>query len=133
RIIRATTTAFAEDPLRVYRVARFAATLQFQVEENTIKQMKKLKSELATLPKERVFQEFKKALASDKPSIFFDVLKKANVLDVYFKDIDNLIGKIQPAKYHPEGDSYCHTMLTLDSCAKLTKDLSIRFSCLVHD
>ena len=133
RIIRATTTAFAEDPLRVYRVARFAATLQFQVEENTIEQMKKLKSELATLPKERVFQEFKKALASDKPSIFFDVLKKANVLDVHFKEIYNLIGKIQPIKYHPEGDSYNHTMIVLDNSTKLTKDLTIRFSCLLHD
>ena len=133
KIIRATTNAFIEDPLRVYRVARFASTLEFNVEQNTIEMMKKLKEELKSLSQERVFIEFKKALQSNKPSIFFEVLKKANVLDVHFKEIYDLIGKSQPIEYHPEGDSYNHTMIVVDNSTKLTNDLSIRFSSLVHD
>jgi len=133
RRIRLTSNAFKEDPLRVYRVARFAATLNFGVEENTIKQMKMLRNELETLSKERIFQEFKKALEGDKPSMFFETLRKAEVLDVHFKEIYNLIGQIQPEKYHPEGDSYKHTMIVVDSSCGLTNNLEIRFSCLVHD
>lgn len=131
--LRNTTEAFSEDPLRVYRTARFAATLEFTVEEQTLKAMEKLKPELNTLSKERVFIEFKKALASNKPSIFFEVLKKANVLDVHFKEIYNLIGQIQPEKYHPEGDSYNHTMIVVDKSVNYTNNLAIRYSCLVHD
>lgn len=139
KIIRATTKHFKEDPLRVYRVARFAAKLNFAVEEETINMMKELKDELNTLSKERVFTEFSKALQTAKPSVFFDVLKKADVLDIHFKEIKNLIGAIQPIKYHPEGDSYNHSMLVLDMASELTKDfkedrkLEIRFSALVHD
>lgn len=132
-IIRATSESFKEDPLRVYRVARFAATTGFKVHENTLKMMNNLKDELNTLSKERVFVEFRKALASSKPSIFFEVLREANVLDVHFKEIYDLIGSIQPEKYHPEGDSYNHTMIVVDNSAKLTEDLKIRFSALVHD
>lgn len=132
-IIRKTTDAFTEDPLRVYRIARFAATLQFEVEENTLIAMKQLKQELDTLSKERVYEEFKKALDSNKPSSFFEVLRKAEVLEVHFKEIQDLIGKTQPVKYHPEGDSYNHTMIVVNSSTKLTKDLAVRFSCLVHD
>lgn len=133
KTIKMTTNAFSEDPLRVYRVARFAATLGFTVEEKTIREMSKLKQELKYLSVERVFNEFKKALAGDKPSIFFEVLKKANVLDIHFKEIHDLIGKIQPEKYHPEGDSYKHTMMVVDYSTKLTQKLEIRYSCLVHD
>lgn len=133
RIIRKTTDAFSEDPLRVYRVARFAATLGFSVEQGTLKMMENLKEELNSLSKERVFVEFKKALASQKPSIFFEVLKKANILNVHFEEIANLIGQIQPEKYHPEGDSYKHTLIVVDHSSEVTKDLAIRFSCLVHD
>ncbi len=139
KIIRATTTHFKEDPLRVYRVARFSASLGFTVEENTLKMMKELKNELDTLSKERVFEELKKALLTQTPSIFFDVLKKADVLDIHFKEINDLIGAEQPIKYHPEGDAYNHTMLTLDKVAQLTtnfeenRKLEIRFSALVHD
>lgn len=133
KVIRKTTDAFKEDPLRVYRVARFASTLEFMVEESTIEAMECLREELLTLSKERVFNEFQKALASKKPSRFFEVLKKANVLDVHFKEIYNLIGKTQPIKYHPEGDSYNHTMIVVDNSSKLTTDLKIKFSCLVHD
>ena len=139
KIIRATTCHFKEDPLRVYRVSRFAAKLGFNVEPHTIKQMNELKEELSTLSKERVFEEFKKALEAEKPSVFFDVLRRADVLDVHFKEINDLIGVEQPAKYHPEGDAYNHTMLVLDMAADMTKDfetnrkLEIRFSALVHD
>lgn len=133
RIIKATSSKFKEDPLRVYRVARFAALLNFKVEVRTVKYMQELKEELSTLSKERVFMELKKALEADKPSIFFEVLKQADVLDIHFKEIYDLIGAIQPARYHPEGDSYNHTMLALDNSAKLTKDVKIRFATLVHD
>lgn len=133
RIIRKTTEAFSEDPLRVYRVARFAATLNFEVEAKTIEEMKSLKPELESLSVERVFIEFKKALASSHPSVFFNVLRKAEVLEVHFKEIFDLIGKIQPEKYHPEGDSYNHTMIVVDNSTKLTNKLEIRYSCLVHD
>ncbi|MFR8104087.1 MAG: HD domain-containing protein [Clostridia bacterium] len=131
--IRATTNAFKEDPLRVYRVARFASQLKFAVENNTIAMMKSLKEELYFLSPERVFTEFKKALLSEKPSIFFEVLRKAEVLDVHFKEIQDLIGKVQPEKYHPEGDSYVHTLQVLDNSVILTNKVSIRFSALVHD
>lgn len=132
-IIRATSKAFIEDPLRVYRVARFAAMFEFKVEENTIKMMESLKAELTTLSAERVFTELKKALATNKPSIFFEILRKANVLDVHFKEIYDLIGSIQLKEHHPEGDSYNHTMIVLDNSAILTNDIMIRFCALVHD
>ena len=133
KIIRATSLSFKDDPLRVYRVARFASQLEFNVDVETIKLMKSMKSELSTLSKERVFEELKKALATDKPSIFFEVLRKADVLDAHFKEINDLIGVLQPEKYHPEGDAYNHTMLVLDYVSQNAKDLSIRFSALVHD
>ena len=139
KTIRATTQHFKEDPLRVYRVARFAAQLGFEVEKETIKQMNKLKTELDSLSKERVYTELNKALNTDKPSIFFEALRKADVLDIHFKEIKDLIGAEQPLKYHPEGDAYNHTMLVLDMTAELTKHLEenrrleIRFSALVHD
>ena len=133
KIIRATTIAFKEDPLRVYRVARFASLINFEVEEQTINMMKDLKEELQTLSPERVFDEFRKALSTNKPSIFFQTLRNAEVLDVHFKEIYDLIGQTQPEKYHPEGDSFNHTMIVVDKSAKLTDNLSIRFSALVHD
>ncbi len=133
KIIRATTHAFVEDPLRVYRVARFASCLKFNVEENTLNLMNKLKEELGTLPKERVFEELKKALSSNKPSIFFETLKSANVLDVHFKEINDLIGAIQPVQFHPEGDAYCHTMQVVDKASVQTKRLEVRYAALVHD
>lgn len=133
KIIKMTSKAFSEDPLRVYRVARFAAVLEFRVDETTLCEMNKIKEELKTLSCDRVFMEFKKALGSKKPSIFFEVLRKSQVLDVHFKEIYDLIGKDQPKQYHPEGDSYNHTMIVLDNSCRLTDKLEIRYSCLVHD
>lgn len=132
-IIRATTEAFAEDPLRVYRVARFAAKFEFEVEDGTLKLMEKLRQELVELSRERVFTELEKALQTNKPSIFFQVLREANVLDVHFKEIWDLIGALQPVEYHPEGDAYNHTMIVLDKMAELTDDVVLRFCGLVHD
>ena len=131
--IRKVSDAFKEDPLRVYRVARIAAQTEFEVEKETLKQMESLKEELITLSKERIFIELRKALETKKPSIFFNVLRKANVLDVHFKEIYDLIGSLQPEKYHPEGDSYNHTMIVVDKSTELTNDTAIRFACLVHD
>lgn len=133
KIIKATSDSFKEDPLRVYRAARFACKLEFQIEEKTLKMMEELKPELSSLSAERVFDEMRKALNCDKPSIFFEMLKKANVLDVHFTEIYKLIGALQPEKYHPEGDAYNHTMLALDMSATLTKNEKIRFAVLVHD
>ena len=133
RIIRKTGDAFKEDPLRVYRVARFASILDFKVDKETLKDMENLKQELKFLSKERVYEEFKKALKSDRPSIFFEILKDVNVLDVHFKEMYDLIGKTQPEEYHPEGDSYCHTMIAVDNSTKITDKLEYRFSVLVHD
>ena len=139
KIIRAVSSHFVEDPLRVYRVARFASQFDFKVKENTMQMMKLLKNELSSLAVERVYHELSKALITDKPSIFFDVLKEANVLDIHFKEIYDLIGAEQPIKYHPEGDSYNHTMIVLNKVADRTKSLDngrkleLRFSALVHD
>ena len=132
-IIRATSEAFKEDPLRVYRAARFASKLEFEIEENTLKLMESLKQELPELSAERVFDELRKAINCAKPSIFFEMLKKANVLDVHFIEIYKLIGALQPEQYHPEGDAFNHTMLALDMCATLTTNELVRFAVLVHD
>lgn len=133
KIIRAVSKSFKEDPLRVYRVARFASKLGFRIDNRTIKYMKCLKSELIYLSPERVFDELKKALKTSKPSTFFEVLRKSEVLDVHFIEIFRLIGALQPKKYHPEGDAYAHTMLALDMASSLTQNEIIRFCALVHD
>lgn len=133
KIIRATSKSFKEDPLRVYRVARMAANLNFEIELNTLKMMTELKQELTTLSKERVFSELKKALDSRHPEIFFETLKYTKILEIHFKEISDLIGAKQPKQYHPEGDAYNHTMLALKNSVKLTENTVIRFCTLVHD
>lgn len=145
-VIRATSDAFMEDPLRVYRTARFASQLSeinitkmeqgeknFLVEPHTLELMNKCKEELDALSSERVFAELEKVLKTRKPSMFFDVLRAANVLDVHFKEVYDLIGVEQPLKYHPEGDVYNHTMDVIDRITENTNDPCIVFSGLVHD
>lgn len=127
--IKATSKKFTEDPLRVYRVARFGAQLKFDVEINTIKLMEKLVPELNTISKERVFEELKKALKTEKPSIFFETLKKANALQIHFKEINDLIG----VKSNLELDAYNHTMEIIDKVSKQTEKLEIRYAALVHE
>lgn len=140
KVIRATTKAFSEDPLRVYRAARIAAELEFSVEEDTIKLMKKLEQKLYTLSGERVINELRKALNAECPSIFFEILKQANVLNVHFYELQNLIGSLQPTDKHPEGDAFNHTMQVLDFTANEIRILNIQqnkyeilFGALVHD
>lgn len=131
--IRMTSTAYQEDPLRVYRTARFAAKFGFEIEEKTIKTMESMRRELEHLSAERVLAEFRKALLTDSPRIFFDCLRKANILGVHFQEVEKLIGVEQPALYHPEGDAYEHTMQVLNKVAKATPVELIRFCALVHD
>ena len=123
-VIRMTTEAYKEDPLRVYRTARFAAKFGFDVDEATLKMMESMKGELSNLSAERVCAEFRKALLTDSPSKFFDTLKKANILDVHFPEIANLVGVLQPVEYHPEGDAYTHTMQVLDEVSRRTQNTS---------
>ena len=132
-VIKATSSNFKDDPLRAYRAARFASKFNFDVDENTIKMISELKSDLKYLSPERVFEEFRKAINSDYPVNFFEVLKKANILEVHFEELYKLIGAIQPIEHHPEGDAYNHTMLAFKMACSITKDEKIRFSALVHD
>lgn len=133
KLIRATSSAFSEDPLRVYRGAQFATRFDFTIENSTKELMRSMKSELTTLSAERVFEELKKALSAEKPSIFFHILRALDVLGAHFQEIQDLIGVIQPIEYHPEGDVYNHVMIVLDKVAEMTDDIAIRFSGLVHD
>ncbi|WAH36042.1 HD domain-containing protein [Alicyclobacillus dauci] len=132
-IIRAVSRAFAEDPLRVYRAARFAAQFGFRIERQTIGFMRALHDELRTLSVERVFEELRKALQTERPSLFFRALLQASVLDVHFPEVAKLVGVEQPVKWHPEGDAFEHTMQVLDVAAMLTDRDEVRFSALVHD
>ncbi len=133
KVIRATSDAFVEDPLRTYRVARFASQFGFKVDNYTIELMKKTRDELDFLSPERVFVELDKALKAQKPSLFFDTLKKADVLDIHFKEVFDLIGVIQPEEYHPEGDAYNHTMNVIDKMSIKTHVPYMIFAGLVHD
>lgn len=133
RTIRHVSEAFKEDPLRCYRVARFAAKYNFEVDKETKALMATLKEELATISEDRVFVEVRKVLETDNPSVFFYVLKETDLLDVHFKELKDLVGQSQPEEYHPEGDAFDHSMIVLDKVAKETSDPSIRFCALVHD
>ena len=133
KLIRATSSAFTEDPLRAYRAARFASKFNFCIEEGTLKLMSSLKSSLKYLSAERVFDEFRKAINTKYPDIFFNVLRDSGILEIHFEEIYKLIGASQPIEHHPEGDSYNHTMLALKMASKITSDEKIRFSALVHD
>lgn len=133
-IIRATSEAFREDPLRVYRAARFAARFGFRVEPGTLAMMRDMKEELPALTPERVGLEvIKAALETENPSIFFRVLAEADVLDVHFPELSALIGVPQPPEHHPEGDAFEHSMQVLDAMARMTKDPVLRWVAVVHD
>jgi tRNA nucleotidyltransferase (CCA-adding enzyme) len=135
KIINATTEAFKEDPLRVYRAARFAAQLGFDVHPNTLEMMKDetLQEEMKSLSVERVYLELEKALESDHPEKFFEVLKNGQCLQVHFKEVYDLIGVEQHPEHHPEGDAYNHTMQVLSEMCKLTDQVERRFTALCHD
>ena len=124
KVLRHVTDAFAEDPLRVLRVARFASTLGFSVDEDTLAMMHDLRGELSSLPPERIFKELRKALNSDTPSLFFRVLKKAKVLDCLFPEIAALE---VPDKH--DGTALEHTFRVMDT----GNDEITNFCLLVHD
>jgi len=138
RVLRHISPAFSEDPLRVLRVARFAARfahLGFTVapETMTLMQQLALNGELAHLTPERVWAEMAKALDSKNPQVFFEVLRQCQALAVLLPEIDNLFGVPNPAKWHPEIDSGIHTLMVVEQAAKLTQDPVVRFAALVHD
>lgn len=136
KILRHVSDAFKEDPLRVLRVARFSAQLKdFEVAEETLSFMKEiaLSGELGYLTGERIWKELEKALASERPRSFFEVLDKTACLNSFFPELACLKNIPQNTKYHPEGDVWIHTMLVLDAAVKLSPDIDIRFAALVHD
>ncbi|MEZ9822513.1 multifunctional CCA addition/repair protein [Shewanella sp. 10N.286.45.A1] len=138
RILRHVSDAFIEDPLRVLRVARFAArfhSLGFSIADETKTLMAKISQsgELEALTAERVYIELDKALSSDAPQVFFSVLKECSALTVLFPEIDALFGVPQPEQWHPEIDSGVHTLMVLEQAAKLSNDNAVRFASLVHD
>ncbi len=134
-ILRHVSPAFAEDPLRVLRVARFAARFNFALADDTLQLMKGLASsgELLTLVPERVWAELEKALGSNYPTRFFKTLRDCGALPHILPEIENLFGVPQTEKYHPEIDTGIHTMMVLEQAVRLTEDTSVRFAALVHD
>ncbi|WP_113626722.1 multifunctional CCA addition/repair protein [Pectobacterium peruviense] len=138
RVLRHVSDAFSEDPLRVLRVARFAARfahLGFQIAEETMALMQKMahEGELAYLTPERVWKETEKALGTSSPDVYFQVLRDCGALAVLFPEIDNLYGVPAPAKWHPEIDTGIHTMMTVAMAARLSPDIDVRFATLCHD
>ena len=138
RVLRHVSQAFVEDPVRVLRIARFAARfahLGFRIAKETQQLIKKIgqSGELDALVPERVWTEMNKALAETDPQIFFTSLRECKVLKILFPEIDNLFGVPQTAKYHPEIDTGVHVMMVLKKSAELNFDNDIRFSALTHD
>lgn len=138
RVLRHVSEAFSEDPLRVLRVARFAARfahLGFQIAEETMALMQKMthEDELAYLTPERVWKETEKALGTSSPDVYFQVLRDCGALAVLFPEIDNLYGVPAPAKWHPEIDTGIHTMMTVAMAARLSPEIDVRFATLCHD
>ena len=135
RVLRHVSPAFVEDPLRVLRLARFAAQLEFDVAPETIELARRLarSGELEHLVPERVWQELQRAMAARAPRRFVEVLREVEALKVLFPEIDALFGIPQPARYHPEIDTGEHLLLALDAAARLTDDPLVRFAVLLHD
>ena len=132
-VIRATSHHFSEDPVRALRAARQAAELGFVIEDGTRMLMADCAAELEEEPTERIVHELSRALAAPQPSLFFEALAHASLLESVFPEIFALKGKTQPPQYHPEGDAYCHTMQIVDVVARKTQTIEARFAALVHD
>ncbi|MEI2606043.1 multifunctional CCA addition/repair protein [Erwinia aphidicola] len=138
RLLRHVSAAFNEDPLRVLRVARFAARfahLNFRVADETMALMRAMAAsgELAHLTAERVWKETESALLTRNPQVYFQVLRDCGALAVLFPELDNLYGVPAPAKWHPEIDTGVHALMTLAMAAQLSPELDIRFATLFHD
>ena len=134
-VLRHVSDAFLEDPVRILRVARFAARFNFTIQSSTQALMKEMvtNGEVNALVAERVWTEMAKALACNKPQIFFQTLRDCGALAKILPEIDNLFGIPQTAKYHPEIDTGIHTLMVIEQAAKLTQDPLVRFASLVHD
>ncbi len=138
RVLRHVSPAFVEDPLRVLRVARFAARfapLGFEIAAGTMQLMRDIvaSGELETLVPERIWQETHRALAEKCPTAYFEVLRACGALASVFPEIEALYGVPQPARWHPEIDTGLHTMQVLEVAAELSGDTVVRFASLVHD
>ena len=138
RLLRHISPAFSEDPVRVLRVARFAARfapLGFTVAPETLALMRGMSDggEVDHLVPERVWQETLKALACERPSVYFETLRSCGALQRVFPELERLYGVAQPAKWHPEIDTGVHVMMVLDQAARLSPDLAVRFAALTHD
>ena len=131
--IRAISKHFVEDPVRALRAARQSAQFLFNITNDTIIAMNKCGTELALEPSERIFNELHLALKTQRPSIFFRNLERANLLEIIFPELRQLIGKTQPTDFHPEGDAFEHTMNIVDEVAKVNYKPYVRFAALVHD
>lgn len=134
-VLRHVSPAFVEDPVRVLRIARFAARFDFSIADETKTLITKMiaDGELDYLVPERVWQELYKALQSDKPSLFFTSLREVGALETLFPEVERLFGVPQIAKWHPEVDTGVHVMMVIDQSARLTDDVSVRFAALCHD
>lgn len=134
-LLRHVGEAFVEDPLRVLRVARFAAQLGFTVAPETVELARRIAAsgELDHLTPERIWLETEKALATDAPATYFRVLEECQALEAVFPELAALRGVAQPGEHHPEGCAWTHVLLVLEQAARLTPDPMVRYAALVHD
>ncbi len=138
KTLRHVSPAFREDPVRILRVARFAARfagLGFDIAPETMALMREMVAagEVAALVPERVWQETVRALGEDAPQRFFEVLRECGALKVIFPEIDRLWGVPQPERWHPEIDTGVHVMMVLEQAARFSPSLEVRFAALTHD
>ncbi|ENM5840338.1 multifunctional CCA addition/repair protein [Vibrio mimicus] len=138
KVLRHVSPAFVEDPLRVLRVARFAAKLAhlgFTVAEETMQLMTDIaqSGELGHLTAERVWQEWHKSLSTNHTEVFLQVLRDCGALAVVLPELDRLFGVPQPEKWHPEIDTGIHTLMVTKQAALLSDSLPVRFAAQVHD
>jgi tRNA nucleotidyltransferase (CCA-adding enzyme) len=138
RRLRHVSPAFAEDPVRLLRVARFRArfhALGFRIADDTLELMRMLvkNGEVDALVPDRVWAETQSALGGHDSRIFFETLRECGALARLFPEVDALFGVPQPARWHPEIDTGLHTMMVLDQAERLSDDLPVRFAALVHD
>jgi tRNA nucleotidyltransferase (CCA-adding enzyme) len=138
RVLRHVSDAFIEDPVRVLRVARFAArfsSMGFEIAPETMSLMRSMTDdgEIDALVPDRVWKETELALLGRDSRVYFETLRECGALAVLLPEVDRLFGVPQPAQWHPEVDSGVHVMMVLDQAEKLSPDLEVRFAALVHD
>lgn len=140
-VLRHTSECFVEDPLRILRVARFAASMNFTVADDTLELMRKMTAEgmVSSLTRERIGKETEKAMLSNDPARYFTVLDECGALEVVFPELFKLKGIPQRGDYHAEGDVWVHTLMVLSESVRLSqglpddRKLRIRFGALLHD